>query len=212
MVISVLLMVRPVAMLAQIDKPRADTYFREAAALCEREAGRLWGVSLCGPMVFADSATGELATNQTAPSANRPPALGFVNAPLDWGGTSWSAYVWSMIPPDDMQARGRLMIHELFHRVQPQLGLMFFGKPNDHLDTLEGRYWMQLDWRALARALRSAADESIDAIRDALAFRGMRRSLFSESDETERILEIREGLAQHAGTVSTSSSKQDCSG
>jgi hypothetical protein len=32
----------------QVDQARAAQYFKEAAVLCEREGGRLWGVSLCG--------------------------------------------------------------------------------------------------------------------------------------------------------------------
>jgi hypothetical protein len=59
----------------QVDPERAAAYFKEAAALCEREGGRLWGVSLCGPMVIADAATRSIATNQPAPEASRPPAL-----------------------------------------------------------------------------------------------------------------------------------------
>ena len=192
---------------AQIDEERAERYFEEAATLCEREGGRLWGVSLGGPMVFADAATQSIATNEPAPAANRPPTLGFVNAPIEWGGARWSAYVWSMIPADDPQARGRLMLHELFHRVQPELGLMVLGAPNDHLDTLEGRYWVRLEWRALARALESAGPERLVAIRDALAFRDTRHRLFPGADESERADELREGLAQYTGTVAATSSR-----
>src|SRR4051812_3354223 len=55
---------------AQVDQARAEQYFNEARALCERDGGRLWGVSLCGPMVIADAATGTLATSQPPPSAD----------------------------------------------------------------------------------------------------------------------------------------------
>ena len=44
----------------QVDQARAEQYFKEARALCERDGGRLWGVSLCGPMVIADAATGTI--------------------------------------------------------------------------------------------------------------------------------------------------------
>ena len=36
---------------AQVDQQRAQEYFKEAQALCERDGGRLWGVSICAPMV-----------------------------------------------------------------------------------------------------------------------------------------------------------------
>jgi hypothetical protein len=85
---------------------------------------------------------------------------------------------------------------------------MTLGEPNDHLDTLEGRYWLRLEWRALAMAAGSSGDVRIEAIRDALAFRSNRRSLFAGSAEKERILEIREGLAQYTGTAAAASTSE----
>lgn len=187
---------------AQVDQDRADGYFREAKRLCEREGGRLWGVALCGPMVFADARSHTIATNEPTPDAPRPRALGYANAPMAWGGERWSTYVWSIIP-DDPEARDRLLIHELFHRVQPRLGLLVSNSPrgNDHLDTREGRYWLQLEWRALAAALGARGEARERAVRDALAFRHERHARFPGSAETERISEINEGLAQYTGTV-----------
>ena len=48
---------------AQVQAELAKRYFEEATKLCERDAGRLWGVSLCGPMVIVDQATGTRATS-----------------------------------------------------------------------------------------------------------------------------------------------------
>src|SRR5687768_12268813 len=162
---------------AQVDQARAEQYFKEAQTLCERDGSRLWGVSLCGPMVIADAATGTIATSQPAPAGDRPRTLGFVNAPVEWGGITWSAYVWQMIPKDQGE-RGRLFMHELFHCIQPRLGLMAPRDPrageNSHLDSLEGRYWMRLEWRALARALGASSAARTSAIADALAFRAAR--------------------------------------
>ena len=157
---------------AQVDDARAAAYFEEAAALCQHEGGRLWGVSLCGPMVFADVETGTIATNQPAPEAPRPRVLGYANAALTWGEDRWSTFVWKMIPADE-RARLRLLAHELFHRVQPGLGLFVAttGALPDHLDTVEGRYWLQLEWRALA--LRRTVFQLYQGAS------GMRRALFS---------------------------------
>jgi hypothetical protein len=186
---------------AQVDPERAEGYFKEAAVLCERDGGRLWGVSLCGPMVFADARTRTIATNQPAPAGDRPGMLGFANATVEWGGKSWTTYVWGFLSPDDPRQRAVLMLHELFHRIQPQLGLMVkTGAGNDHLDTLDGRYWVQLEWRALAEALRSSPPRT-QAVRDALAFRAARHALFPGAAEAERAQEINEGLAQYTGTV-----------
>ena len=190
---------------AQVDQARAASYFREAAALCAADSGKLWGVSLCGPIVIADPATGTIATSEPAPAAQRPAALGFANAAMEWGGTRWTTLVWQFVPTD-AHARGRLLVHELFHRVQPQLKLFVRDVPNDHLDTEDGRFWMQLEWRALARALKTNDAGRRTALADALAFRAARRAVFAGAAESERLLEIQEGLAQYTGTVVASGS------
>jgi hypothetical protein len=181
------------------DASLARQYFEEARALCERDGGRLWGVSLCGPIAIGDPITKSIATSEPMPAATAPAVLGFANAALDWGGTRWSILSWPTIPRNP-QTRGRLLIHELFHRVQPQLGLLVADRDNPHLDTVDGRYWLQLEWRALAAALRHEGASRTTAIADALAFRLRRREMFA-SAESERILEITEGLAQYTGTV-----------
>jgi hypothetical protein len=197
-----------VPLLAQVDQERAAQYFKEAATLCQKENGRLWGVSLCGPMIFADPATHTIATNQPPPSAPRPATLGYANTALDWGGTRWTMIVWQMLPSAPPQ-RARLMLHELFHRIQPQLGFVIRDGQNDHLDTLEGRYWIQLEWRALAEALGATGARREAAVRDALAFCNARWERFPAARENERLLEINEGLAEYTATIAAFPSTAD---
>src|SRR3982751_2645529 len=166
---------QPASAGAQVDQQLAQQYFKEAQAFCDRDGGKLWGVSLCGPMVIADAATGTIATNQPAPEGARPRSLGFVNATAQWGGVEWSTFVWQLLASSDTSFRGMLMMHELFHRVERPLGLMTEDGQNSHLDTLDGRYWQLLEWRALARALGSSGAERTAAVQDALAFRFARR-------------------------------------
>ncbi len=101
------------------------------------------------------------------------------------------------------------MLHELFHRIQPELGLITPSGQNAHLDTVEGRVWLRLEWRALARALRQSGEDRKRAVSDALAFRMARRSQFANAAENERVEEIREGLAQYTGTVTTAASRPE---
>ena len=199
-----LCLVNPAA--AQVDQQRAEAYFTEAATICQRDAGRLWGVSLCGPMVFADARTRTLATNQPRPTEEQPRVLGFGNAPIEWGGSRWAAYMWDFTTSLDARTRGMLMLHELFHRIQPELGLITLSGQNAHLDTVEGRVWLRLEWRALARALGQSGEDRKRAVSDAAAFRLARRSQFANSAENERVEEIREGLAQYTGTVAATAS------
>jgi len=194
---------------AQVDQQRADSFFKEAASICQRDGGRLWGVSLCGPMVFADARTRTLATNQPRPTGEQPRSLGFGNAPVEWGGSRWAAYIWDFTTSLDARTRGILMLHELFHRIQPELGLITQSGRNEHLDTFEGRVWLRLEWRALARALGQSGEAGKAAVSDALAFRMTRRSQFPAAAENERADEIREGLAQYTGTVTTAPSHSE---
>ena len=194
---------------AQVDQQRAEAYFKEAAIICQRDGGRLWGVSLCGPMVFADVRTRTLATNQPRPAGEWPRALGFANAPLEWGGSRWTAYIWDFTTALPPRVRHEFMLHELFHRIQKDLGLITLSGQNAHLDTMEGRIWLRLEWRALARALGQSGKDRKRTLSDAAAFRLKRRSQFANAAENERVEEIREGLAQYTGIVATADSRAD---
>jgi len=186
---------------AQVDQQRAQEYFKEVQALCERDGGRLWGVSLCRPMVIGDMRTQTMATSQPAPEGARPQVVGLVNAPIEWGGATWGAYVWDFMVNGTPRFRKELMLHELFHAAQPPLGLIVPALASEHLDAVDGRYWLRLEWRALARALRASGEPRALAVGDALAFRQARRMLYPGSVESERAAEITEGLAQYTGTV-----------
>jgi hypothetical protein len=106
--------------------------------------------------------------------------------------------VWQLVP-DDRLTREKMLTHEMFHRIQPALHLMVLDTPNLHLDSLEGRVWLQMEWRALAAALIESGAAQDQAIRDALAFRDHRRQLFPGSAENERSLEIAEGVPEYTG-------------
>ena len=194
---------------AQVQPELAKRYFEEATKLCERDAGRLWGVSLCGPMVIFDPATGTRATSQPEPEGPPPRFQGFVDGPVSWGGLRWFAMPLHMLPEKDADTRQQLMLHGLFHRIQPELGFITDDGFNEHLDTLEGRVWMQLEWRALRRAVESSGSDRAEAIADALAFRRERRRRFPGAADNERRDEIREGLASYTGIAAWANSPAD---
>ena len=198
---------RPVV--AQVDQRRAQEFFEEARALCERDGGRLWGVSICAPMVIGDMRTQTFATSQPPPDGPRPRLAGLINAPIQWGGVTWVSYAWETLVNATPQRRNEILLHELFHGVQRQLGLGAGLLENEQLDALDGRYWLQLEWRALARALRASGGQRNAAVRDALAFRQARRRIYPAAAENERALEINEGVASYTGTVLAASSRAD---
>jgi hypothetical protein len=196
---------------AQVQPQLAQRYFEEATKLCERDGGRLWGVSLCGPMVIFDQATGTRATSQPEPEGPTPRFFPGADGPVSWGGLRWFAWPLFMLPENNAEVRQQIMLHGLFHRIQPELEFTRGNGDgfNEHLDTLEGRVWMQLEWRALRRAVESSGSDRAEAIADALAFRRERRRLFPGAADNERRDEIREGLASYTGVAAWANSPAD---
>ncbi len=194
---------------AQVDQQRAHEYFAEARALCERDGGRLWGVSICAPMVIGDARTQTFATSQPPPDAPRPQLIGLVNGPVKWGDTMWAALTWDTIANWPAATRGEAFLHESFHIVQPALVLNGPAGANEHLDSVDGRYWLRLEWRALARALRASGELRTEAVREALGFRAARHLRFPDKVESERALYITEGLASYTQTVLAAPSEAD---
>lgn len=85
---------------------------------------------------------------------------------------------------------------------------------NSHLDTRDGRIFLQLEWRALEAALRKPVPDRRSAVEDALVFRAYRRSLSPSAAAGERDLELNEGIAEYTGVrLSTQSDREaidDC--
>src|SRR6202008_2348559 len=106
---------------AQVQPKLAQRWFEEATRLCERDAGRLWGVSLCGPLVIFDPATGTRATSQPEPEGPAPRFQTQADGPVMWGGSRWFAFPLWMLPENAPDVRQQNMLHGLFHRIQPEL-------------------------------------------------------------------------------------------
>ena len=109
--------------------------------------------------------------------------------------------IWDTLAPKTPRAGGAMLVHESFHIVQMRLGLGVGTVSAEHLDSVDGRYWMRLEWRALARALRESGEPRALAIREALAFRQARHARFPDKVESERALDINEGLASYTQAV-----------
>ncbi len=209
---------------AQIDTALARQYFQEARAICDLDAGRMWGVGLYGPMLFVDPGSRAIAANQADQSGLLREQDGafigrlsadqvIANAPTRWGGVNWAMMVWPL--PQDQRERGRLMAHELWHCIphkpwasaNEDLGMP--NTSNSHLDERDGRILLQLEWRALEAALQRTGPGRRTAVEDALVFRAYRRSLFARAAAQERPLELDEGLAEYTGVKLSTKSDQE---
>ena len=194
-----------------IDFTLARQYFAEAAALFARDGGALWGVSLDGPLIFVDFETRQVAANQPDAEGRLtlqegvwvgaiPPEVMVANTAMTWAGVHWTMLLWQALS-DDPQRRAEFIAHEAFHRIQRDIGFPMPEIPNAnvHLDTLAGRYWLQLEWRALEHALLAEDAARVATLTDALLFRAARRDLFPLAAVEERALEMHEGLAEYTG-------------
>jgi hypothetical protein len=203
---------------ASIDIKLATQYFRQLKQTSDRDGGKTWGVPLYGPVMFVDPDTGDVVANQAdlehklGPqdgvfTGKLPKEISPANTAFDWAGVHWTMVMWPVA--EFRQTRERLLLHECFHRLQQKLGLPARDAVNSHLDTLNGRIWIQMEWRALERALRQTGPARSAAIADALLFRTYRRTLFPDSAKNENALELNEGLAEYTGVRLSSADLQE---
>jgi hypothetical protein len=193
-----------------IDLKQARDQFALVQKLWDADGGKLWGMPLNGPMIFVDPRSrtavanapdqeGHLKAQEGVFTGTLPAGIPIANFSMKWAGVTWIMVIWPL--PSDAQDRAVLLMHEPFHRVQAQLGLPPTNPSNPHLDTADGRYWLQLEWRALRAALRAEGEARNQAIKDALVFRAIRRNIFPEARVEERSLEMHEGLANYTGVA-----------
>jgi len=201
---------RSAAQEAPVDLAEARRAFEAARIASDLDEGRLWAVELYGPTFLVDPGSrfvvadrrdreGALEEQDGVWVGSLPKSINPANTAIDWAGLRWTMVMWPT--PTIPHARTRLLLHEMFHRVQEDVGLPANNPLNAHLDSRDGRVWMRLEMRALAEALANDGDGRLAAIGDALAFRARRRALFPNASSEEDALERNEGMAEYTGLV-----------
>lgn len=176
--------------------------------ICEGDRGRLWGVSLCGPVIIIEPSTRAAFANQADFggvlhqsdgdwTGTLPEGAPVANSTVEWSGVRWIMLMGP--PPADQTERRVLIAHEAWRRVQDQIGLAAAASTCAHLETERGRYLIRLELRALATAMRSRGTARRRAAEDALAFRAARLAEFSGAAGDEAALDRNEGLAAYTG-------------
>lgn len=181
----------------------------ELQDLCRADAGRLWGASLCGPLIVVTPNTRQAwaTVRDTEGVFTLTPNGGWIgvlpqgvpiaNTTVNWGGQRWIMVMGPL--PDDVAQRRALIMHEAWHRVQESIGLPMQNANAAHLETERGRYLMRLEMRALSTAMLSTGRARRNAAKDALAFRAARLASFPEAQSAEAGLDRNEGLASYTG-------------
>jgi hypothetical protein len=58
-----ILIARSLTFAQSIPQDEASTAFALARQISDRDAGKTWGMPVCGPILFADSVTGDVVAN-----------------------------------------------------------------------------------------------------------------------------------------------------
>jgi len=211
-VLFVLAALAPTWAAASIDPAQAESIFQQANAICTRDGGSLWRHTLCGPMLLVDPDDRSIVANQAdaggilKPSGTvfigvLPPSEAISDTTMTWSGTRWCELLWPWPMREDPDMRHVTLAHELFHRIQQDdLHIQKLDGDNSQLDSLDGRYLLQLEWRALAVALQASTPAARrTAIVDAILFRRERYRLFPAAAANEGALEANEGISEYTG-------------
>ena len=204
---------QPAAPIDDAVPARFATIAAAARTVFERDHGALWSARLDTiPWFGVHRGRVYLTADPQRPGYQRdgalwsgplPDGVNPANSALDWAGRRWAMVLLPL--PTDSLAAVRLLLHEATHVAQPSVlplpRYLEGGAGGAQLDGVEGRVWLQLEWRALARALDATAGRTgveADAAADALLFRA-RRYLDADAGERtrQRALDLVEGLPEY---------------
>ncbi|MEM9983288.1 MAG: hypothetical protein AAF734_12390, partial [Bacteroidota bacterium] len=194
-----------------LDRALLATTFAKVDSLLSLDQGNFWGHSLKGPILVVSPTTRVFIANQQnkrqsfqplSPlfSDTLPEALPVANTALNWEGKRWTMVLWPL--PEEPTARNHLIIHELFHYIQPAIGFDSLREANNsHLDTYDGRVLLRLELQALQAALSTEHNtEQREHLAQALLFRQQRHQSTAIKEAEDR-LELNEGLAEYTAAM-----------
>lgn len=193
-------------MAKSIELKEIESILEETKILCFEDNGMLWGRTLDVPILLVDQENGKIYSNKNSKKLGLrsyndiytgilPDFVDVIKGPAKIGNQ-----IWAVIPlplPENKIERQCIILHEAFHCVQPEMDLKPKPYNNNHMDEMEARYWLKLEWKALELALQSEGENKKQAITDAICFRHYRRALYSKCNGCENRFEIHEGMAEY---------------
>ncbi|WP_421919025.1 hypothetical protein [Marinifilum sp.] len=180
--------------------------FDETKKLCSKDNGLLWGHNLNVPILFVDEENGLVYSNKNSSKLKLEEMNQiYVGSLPDFikvekGPQKIDKRIWAVIPlplPKNKTEQQCIILHEAFHCLQPKIDLKPLPYNNNHMEEMEARLWLKLEWKALEFALQNEGEDRKQAIIDAICFRKYRRALFSDCDACENRFEIHEGMAEY---------------
>lgn len=181
--------------------------FNRVDSLLKIDNGSFWGKNLYGPVMIVEPKTRLLYSNQNINSNialneksiyidSLPNNISVANTSIEWQNKRWAQIQLPL--PKYKTHQDILIIHELFHRLQPEIGFdNLLESNNTHLDSFHGRLLLKLELEALEKAILSTSqDDRVTFVKDALLFRN-KRYKNKEVKLAENSLELNEGLAEY---------------
>lgn len=200
---------------AEINKSEITKYeniFKDLKSYLAKENGKLWNHQLYGSLLFVNEddrtiianekdTKGILTKNGEIYTGVLPNEINTANTAFNWNGKRWTMVILPL--PTDYYERLNLLTHELFHRIQPDIGFEnLYQKSCNHLDKIDGRIYLKLELEALKKALTTKnGNQQKEHVKNALLFRAYRHQIFPDAKENENLLELNEGLAEYTGTI-----------
>lgn len=194
-------------------------WFSDIEEISETPGLNPWPIDIYGRLMFVDSESRFVVANQQNKHNSFDQYddvfVGFLDHIYGIANTSKIVYdeMWTMVDIKYVSdktpyERNWIIAHESFHRIQDEIGLPAANPENAHLESKDGRIFLQLELQALKQALLSQNAERRNAIKNALIFRNHRFELFENAEVEECRFEMHEGMAEYTGAVLSGNNKE----
>ena len=131
--------------------------FDQVEKLCNKDNGKLWGINLYAPVLGVDSLRNIVSNVSDAPKSY-PSDKPVANSTIELDGKRWTTVLWPLSGDEKHQLI--VLVHEMFHYHQPELGLWVDKDPNNsHLSNRDARTLLKLEWNALKAAASMMASK-----------------------------------------------------
>lgn len=177
----------------------------EIEIISKKDNGKFWKIPYSTPLLFVNTEDRKVYAfdiNMTPYTDILDANILIANTALKWNGNTWAMI---QIPlPEQSFMRDKLILHEMFHVLQPQLG---FGSLSEttcsHLEQKEARISLRLEMNALLKALeqRGNKDSMYYHLANAFLFRNNRYDIYPEAKKKENLIELNEGIAEYTALM-----------
>ena len=145
-----------------------ENIFKDLKKSLSNDNGKLWNHQLYGSILLVDKNSRVIIANEPdnkgilTKKGNvyvgiLPKEINISNTAHNWNGKRWTMVLLPL--PTDYNERLNLLTHELFHRIQPELGFdNINNERGNHLDELNARIFLKLELEALKKALMAKND------------------------------------------------------